>query len=306
MEPKAIIELLHSNEENKLIQVVSFFRDTKPPKELLTHLIIACLLTSVRNEAINNLLIQIAPNRLKRLLADGDYTNGARARHKGTKKQRLAKYLDSLPPDDETNPLAIAYEVVKQGQLWGTNYIFKNGTPDLQRALLKTLIKDNKLNLCYREIEALPDVLKEFQQLTHLSLIDNKLQSFPTVITHLSGLEDLAIGSNWAIKELPPEIGNLRRLKSFSISDTQLSSLPKEINQLQHLKKIYLWNTKFKEFPIELTSIESLEYLSIQPCKIEAGLRDKLLKIKGLQTVSCAKEWTAKQPKYNYPFEDLP
>lgn len=75
--------------------------------------------------------------------------------------------------------------------------------------LTKNHLVDKSASLDQSDHSWLTD-LKVFINLTHLSLRDNKLESFPTSICSLLSLTDLNMSSN-RIKEIPSEIGHLER-----------------------------------------------------------------------------------------------
>ena len=65
------------------------------------------------------------------------------------------------------------------------------------------------------------------------------------------GLEDLNLGDQ-GLQFLPPEIGELKALRSLQLYQNQLSCLPAEIGQLTHLQMLSLRNNQLSRLLAEI------------------------------------------------------
>jgi Leucine-rich repeat (LRR) protein len=65
------------------------------------------------------------------------------------------------------------------------------------------------------------------------------------------------------IKELPPEIGQLKNLTGLYLSRNQLNSLPPEIGRLKSLKVLILFKNQLSELPMEIGQLANLRDLNL-------------------------------------------
>lgn len=63
------------------------------------------------------------------------------------------------------------------------------------------------------------------------------------------------------ITELPPEIGQLTRLRGLDLTANKLTTLPPEIGQLTNLRKLFLGGNGFASIPAEVAKLIQLEVL---------------------------------------------
>ena len=66
----------------------------------------------------------------------------------------------------------------------------------------------------------------------------------------MADLEFLHLSYN-QLKEIPPEIGNLKSLKLLALNNNQLTIIPKEIGKLTNLKKLFISDNKLTKEDID-------------------------------------------------------
>lgn len=99
-----------------------------------------------------------------------------------------------------------------------------------------------------------------------LNLTDSALDYIPLSIFKLVDLVYLDLSTSQYCDEhyknnitvIPPEIRNLKKLKTFKINNNKLEILPCELCKIYSLKTFEFENNKIKQFPTELLKINSL------------------------------------------------
>jgi Leucine-rich repeat (LRR) protein len=96
----------------------------------------------------------------------------------------------------------------------------------------------------------------------NLDLSNYELRNLPPEIGNLTTLESLDLGSNELIS-LPAEIGNLTCLKSLDLGNNELSSLPEEIGNLSSLESLDLCPNELIALPAEIENLTCLKSLNL-------------------------------------------
>lgn len=105
-------------------------------------------------------------------------------------------------------------------------------------------------------------------ELNHEGRIEELLFSYkrisvlPPEIKNLTELRTFELTDN-ELTELPPEIGDLTFLSSLDIRSNNLKDLPSELNKLKYLSYIWISENDFESFPLVLLELErfrNLEY----------------------------------------------
>jgi small GTP-binding protein len=108
---------------------------------------------------------------------------------------------------------------------------------------------------------------------TTLDLSNMGLTELPPEIGQLSKLKRLILG-DWRggnqLTALPPEIGQLTQLTSLDIRANQLTALPPEFGQLTQLTSLDLWNNQLTALPPEFGQLTQLTSLYIRRNKLTA------------------------------------
>ncbi|WP_421794401.1 leucine-rich repeat domain-containing protein [Haliscomenobacter sp.] len=178
------------------------------------------------------------------------------------------------------------------------------------KALQKLGLKDNKLstlpaeignlsgllllNLSYNKFKTFPEALGNLEQLRHLTLYSNAFDSLSAAVGGLKNLEVLNLNSNRSLQKLPPEIGQLSKLKSLDLESTFLRRLPSEIGNLSELENLNVASTQISSLPPEMGKLQNLKRLNAQWCRLESipkelgqlkNLRQLILRINPIQAI---------------------
>ena len=102
-----------------------------------------------------------------------------------------------------------------------------------------------KLKLSKNKIKAVPEEIKQLQNLVELDLSNNKLTEFGAGICQIITLERLILNQNY-IESIPAEIKNLKNLVYLDMWDNELWFFPDELNELaETLKEFDLQNIQY-------------------------------------------------------------
>ncbi len=93
-----------------------------------------------------------------------------------------------------------------------------------------------------------------------LDFHDLKLGTLPPELFELKKLRSLALSLN-RLTSLPPEIGRLRALRELYLDRNQLTTLPSEIGQLTALTWLVLCSNRFTTLPPEIGQLTALKTL---------------------------------------------
>ena len=95
-------------------------------------------------------------------------------------------------------------------------------------------------------------------------LVDETACTWYGVICEQNHVTELQLYYNQLTGTVPPEIGNLKSLKSLYLDSNQLSGpLPAEIGNLDQLQILRLGNNQFNSIPAEFTNLDNLMYLEL-------------------------------------------
>ena len=81
-----------------------------------------------------------------------------------------------------------------------------------------------------------PPGLPKLQYIRNIYLTDNKIEQCPWEFGFLTGLENLALGTNKYLTELPDELGGIINLKSLACNECKIGKIPKAL----HVKTRFL------------------------------------------------------------------
>ncbi|MFX0066873.1 MAG: leucine-rich repeat domain-containing protein [Candidatus Hermodarchaeota archaeon] len=106
-------------------------------------------------------------------------------------------------------------------------------------------------------------------QVTHLSLYDQRLMSLPEEIFQLSQLEQLSLGSN-RFTSLPDSFDRLTNLIWLVLDYNKLNSLPKSFFRLTNLQALSLGGNQFTILPESFGNFTQLEILSLRKNQLKS------------------------------------
>lgn len=133
--------------------------------------------------------------------------------------------------------------------------VSNNRLEQLEHAELNELTGLLKLNLANNRLKHLPPYFSTYKSLRTLNISSNFLEKFPAFLCELESLVDLDLSFN-LIGTLPEEMGHLRNLEKFVITNNRLSgALPASFNRLQTLR----------ELDIKYNAITSIDVISELP-----------------------------------------
>ncbi|KAH8675486.1 protein phosphatase 2C [Xylariales sp. PMI_506] len=140
--------------------------------------------------------------------------------------------------------------------------VSNNRLEELEHAELGGLTGLLKLNLANNHLVSLPHYLGGFKALRTLNISSNFLEEFPTFLCDLEGLIDLDLSFN-SIAELPVEIGQMRNLEKFVMTNNRLiGSLPSTFSNLANLRELDLKYNTLSAIDV-VSELPKLEILSM-------------------------------------------
>lgn len=138
--------------------------------------------------------------------------------------------------------------------------VSNNRLEDLEHSELDGLTGLLKLNLANNRLNGLPEYFGGFKALRSLNMSSNFLEQFPHFLCELDSLVDIDISFN-SIASLPDEVGNLRNLEKFVMTNNRLAgSVPPAFRQLSNLREVDIKYNTLNSINVisELPKLETL------------------------------------------------
>ena len=107
------------------------------------------------------------------------------------------------------------------------------------------------------------ELFTEFPNLQWLDLSKNRLKQIPAELGMLKKLKKLILNKN-KIESLPAEIGELEDLRILIISQNELETLPPEIGRLKKLRYIDMWSNNITGLPTTMDEMYSLQEVDLR------------------------------------------
>ena len=101
------------------------------------------------------------------------------------------------------------------------------------------------------------------------------LRALSDALFRYTFLEKLYLNHN-SLKEVPPELGSLKRLIHLDLSGNHLTVLPPEIGLLSNLQKLFIFDNNVKTLPYELGFLYSLDLIGVHGNPLEEHLKAKI------------------------------
>lgn len=149
-------------------------------------------------------------------------------------------------------------------------------------------VTTQELSNIHGRFDAGPDGISNLKGIGYLTGIDsfscckNGVTALPAEIGKMKNLVWIDLAKAFELKIIPPEIGNLKKLKYLNIGLTQLETIPKEIGNLKSLDTLYLGSNNIKTIPKEIGNLKNLELLDISSNQIEK-LPDEICNLMSLR-----------------------
>jgi adenylate cyclase len=116
--------------------------------------------------------------------------------------------------------------------------VSNNRLEQLEHAELSRLTGLISLKLANNRLRSLPPYFSSFKSMRTMNVSSNFLDSFPKFLCDLESLTDVDMSFN-SIGSLPDEIGKLKNLERFVITNNRLAgSLPESFSELSNLKEV--------------------------------------------------------------------
>lgn len=127
----------------------------------------------------------------------------------------------------------------------------------------------------------LPDSIGNLTNLEDITILSNNFSELPPQIGKLNELKKLTIWGSYCspeelvennfeiiprkcpLRNLPKEIGYLKKIEFLEIMSTALEEIPSEIGLLECLRWLQISNAELKTIPNEISKLGKLEYLCI-------------------------------------------
>ncbi|WYZ34973.1 hypothetical protein EsH8_I_001249 [Colletotrichum jinshuiense] len=139
--------------------------------------------------------------------------------------------------------------------------VSNNRLEQLDHAELHGLQGILKLNIANNRLKALPQYFGAYKALRNLNISSNFLDKFPLFLCDVESLVELDLSFN-SVSNLPDEIGKLRNLEKFVITNNRLSNaLPESFRQLSGLRELDIKYNAITSINI-ISELPKLEILS--------------------------------------------
>ncbi|ELA40876.1 uncharacterized protein VICG_02090, partial [Vittaforma corneae ATCC 50505] len=130
---------------------------------------------------------------------------------------------------------------------------------------------ERKISIHSKDIEYIDSYIRGSvkSEIKELVLSNNNLETLPPVMEELENLKVLFLNVN-RLKLLPDEIGKLVSLQELCLSCNELKLLPAKMVELKSLQKLDLWKNRFEKFPNVVGELKSLQELDLSGNKLES------------------------------------
>jgi len=155
--------------------------------------------------------------------------------------------------------------------------------------------RSTKLDLSYKRLTYLPDMIGQLADPTELSVSSNQLTSLPESIGELTNLTSLNLTDN-QLTSLPNSIGKLTNLTKLDISSNQLTSLPESIGQLTNLTILNLNNNRLLSLPESIGNLSNLIRINLVDNQL-TGLPESVGELTNLTSLNLVSNRLLKLPK---------
>jgi len=147
------------------------------------------------------------------------------------------------------------------------------------------LLSSLKLSSPYQreKLHIFPEFIGNLTNLTELDMQDQKLCQIPPEIGQLIKLKCLNLSRN-KLKALPESIGNLTNLLYLNLAENAIEQLPQSIGALVRLKHLRLSYNKISRLPIQMNQLLDLRDLDLYQNNLTEFPLD-LMALKGLHEV---------------------
>jgi len=182
-------------------------------------------------------------------------------------------------------PIELGQQIWENGRLirlilWGSTYgVYFNYNISIIPESISNLDNIIHLDLDNNLIESLPSSFSDLQSLEYL-WFSNPITEIPVSIWNLNNLKLLGIwGTNISI--IPSEIWNLTNLTHLYLYGNQLTGeIPESVGQLTNLRKLYLYDNQLTgEIPSEIGNLTNLTSLNLSSNQLTGEIPESICDI---------------------------
>ncbi|KAL4602270.1 hypothetical protein ACB092_10G040900 [Castanea dentata] len=190
------------------------------------------------------------------------------------------------------------------GNLKHLNWLYLDGTAiEVLPSSVGRLAALEFLNLedC-KNLVCLPNTICNLKKVEYLRLTGcSKIANLPENLGNMESLEVLRLGGT-AIKELPSSTIHLKRVRSVSFSDCNLSAIPSGIDRLSTMKlsELFLRGNDFVSLPESISQFPGLTHLYLDGCKSLRSLSDIPSKVYFIYVDNCTSLERLPEPPNDY------
>lgn len=109
---------------------------------------------------------------------------------------------------------------------------------------------------------SLDEAMRNPEAVYKLSLQNERLSSFPEIISNMKNLQILNLSKN-KIENIPESISSLYRLEVLILNYNHIRSLPEGMKEMAHLKELYLSKNKLTQIPAWMGGLGKLRQLDV-------------------------------------------
>lgn len=120
-----------------------------------------------------------------------------------------------------------------------------------------------------------PEVFTAFPNLMLLDLSKNRLKELPAELGLLKKLKKLVLFKN-RLESIPPQIGELEDLQELVVNQNELETLPDEIGKLKKLRYIDMWSNNLTHLPGSMAEMWALEELDLRVIVMTAAEQEDI------------------------------
>ncbi|XP_056161850.1 disease resistance protein RUN1-like [Syzygium oleosum] len=131
------------------------------------------------------------------------------------------------------------------------------------------------------DLFSVPSVLGSLKSLSMLEIRGMHVRELHHSIGEMTCLEYLSLDTCSLLRTLPDSIGDLKMLRTMSLSETPIKKLPNPIGGLESLLELYLSGTKIRKLPATIGNLKKLRKMSI----CEAPIKKLPNQIGGLESL---------------------
>jgi len=201
---------------------------------------------------------------LKSVVLDGNPMKGIRRDIVMRGTTELKKYLRSRMDEPSSGPAsAVASGPITSGVIGAAGDVVDPHQVKSSKAL----------DFSGKKASDIPDdiwAVLEGSDVAVVNFSKNLLSTWPQRISCVCGsLTELNLGIN-RLTSVPPEVGQLHKLRMLDLRNNQLSGLPAELKSLLFLRELIISCNRFKEVPAVVHSLSRLEILLACDNQIES------------------------------------